>query len=68
MRGAAPRYRAPHPCPERQPKAANAFENAYASWAMEQSWIRVEFTRGTDRVSVFCAWHDGPPHGEIGDY
>ncbi|MGW3267707.1 hypothetical protein [Streptomyces sp. NPDC001056] len=28
----------------------------------------LEFTRGTDRVSVFCTWHDGPPHVEIGDY
>jgi hypothetical protein len=28
----------------------------------------VEFSRGTDRVSVFCTWHDGPPHVEVGNY
>ncbi|MFI9251506.1 hypothetical protein [Streptomyces sp. NPDC053069] len=41
-------------------------------WSMQvwktQTWIRVEFSRGTDRVSVFCAWHDGPPHVEVGSY
>ncbi len=41
-------------------------------WSMQvwktETWIRVEFTRGTDRVSVFCTWHDGPPHVEIGNY
>ncbi|MEU3343605.1 hypothetical protein ABZ723_01100 [Streptomyces sp. NPDC006700] len=41
-------------------------------WSMQvwktETWIRVEFTSGTDRVSVICAWHDGPPHVEIGDY
>ncbi|OIK23952.1 hypothetical protein [Streptomyces malaysiense] len=43
-----------------------------AGWSMQvwktQTWIRVEFSRGTDRVSVFCTWHDGPPHVEIGTY
>ncbi|MEU3028231.1 hypothetical protein ACPCBC_15965 [Streptomyces incarnatus] len=43
-----------------------------AGWSMQVwrtgTWIRVEFSRGTDRVSVFCAWHDGPPHVEIGTY
>ncbi|MFJ9924566.1 hypothetical protein ACIRU5_00900 [Streptomyces misionensis] len=43
-----------------------------AGWSMQvwktPSWIRVEFSRGTDRVSVFCTWHDGPPHVEIGSY
>ncbi|MFJ5529229.1 hypothetical protein [Streptomyces sp. NPDC093261] len=43
-----------------------------ASWSMQvwktESWIRVEFTSGTARVSVFCTWHDGPPHVEIGNY
>ncbi|MFH8340384.1 hypothetical protein [Streptomyces sp. AM6-12] len=43
-----------------------------AGWSMQvwktQTWIRVEFSRGTDRVSVFCAWHDGPPHVDIGTY
>ncbi|MER6030329.1 hypothetical protein [Streptomyces sp. NPDC001851] len=41
-------------------------------WSMQvwktETWIRVEFSRGTDRVSVFCTWHDGPPHVEIGTY
>lgn len=43
-----------------------------AGWSMQvwktESWIRVEFTSGADRVSVFCTWHDGPPHVEIGNY
>ncbi|MFY4723259.1 hypothetical protein [Streptomyces sp. LaBMicrA B280] len=43
-----------------------------AGWSMQVwktgTWIRVEFSRGTDRVSVFCTWHDGPPHVEIGTY
>ncbi|MEU2713417.1 hypothetical protein [Streptomyces sp. NPDC007205] len=41
-------------------------------WSMQvwktSTWIRVEFTKGTDRVSVMCTWHDGPPHVEIGNY
>ncbi|GGS46788.1 hypothetical protein [Streptomyces cinerochromogenes] len=41
-------------------------------WAMQvwktESWIRVEFSRGADRVSVFCTWHDGPPRVEVGTY
>lgn len=41
-------------------------------WSMQvwktESWIRVEFTSGADRVSVFCTWHDGPPRVEIGSY
>ncbi|MFD3502763.1 hypothetical protein ACFWWT_44265 [Streptomyces sp. NPDC058676] len=41
-------------------------------WSMQvwktESWIRVEFSSGTDRVSVFCTWHDGPPRVEIGTY
>jgi hypothetical protein len=41
-------------------------------WSMQvwktESWIRVEFTSGADRVSVFCTWHDGPPRVEIGTY
>ncbi|MDT0475609.1 hypothetical protein ABZ682_03935 [Streptomyces griseoviridis] len=43
-----------------------------AGWSMQvwktESWIRVEFTAGADRVSVFCTWHDGPPRVEIGTY
>ncbi|MET9405483.1 hypothetical protein ABZX90_06800 [Streptomyces sp. NPDC002935] len=42
------------------------------AWSMQvwktESWIRVEFSSGADRVSVFCTWHDGPPHVEIGTY
>jgi hypothetical protein len=41
-------------------------------WSMQvwktQTWIRVEFAKDTDRVSVFCTWHDGPPHVEVGTY
>ncbi|CAL9554712.1 hypothetical protein [Streptomyces sp. Tu 3180] len=43
-----------------------------AGWSMQvwktETWIRVEFTSGADRVSVFCTWHDGPPRVEIGNY
>ncbi|MDF3148569.1 MULTISPECIES: hypothetical protein [unclassified Streptomyces] len=43
-----------------------------AGWSMQvwktQTWIRVEFGAGADRVSVFCTWHDGPPRVEIGNY
>lgn len=43
-----------------------------AGWSMQvwktETWIRVEFASGADRVSVFCTWHDGPPHVEIGTY
>ncbi|SOD86368.1 hypothetical protein [Streptomyces sp. Ag109_G2-15] len=41
-------------------------------WSMQvwktETWIRVEFGSGADRVSVFCTWHDGPPHVEVGTY
>jgi hypothetical protein len=41
-------------------------------WSMQtwktETWIRVEFTSGTNKVSVICTWHDGPPHVEIGNY
>jgi hypothetical protein len=43
-----------------------------AGWSMQlwktETWIRVEFGRGADRVSVFCTWHDGPPRVEVGTY
>ncbi|SDC04244.1 hypothetical protein [Streptomyces prasinopilosus] len=43
-----------------------------AGWSMQvwktESWIRVEFTSGAERVTVFCTWHDGPPRVEIGTY
>ncbi|MET8246231.1 hypothetical protein ABZV31_18485 [Streptomyces sp. NPDC005202] len=41
-------------------------------WSMQvwktETWIRVEFTSGANRVSVICTWHDGPPHVEVGNY
>ncbi|KOV59226.1 hypothetical protein [Streptomyces sp. MMG1121] len=41
-------------------------------WSMQvwktDTWIRVEFSKDTARVSVFCTWHDGPPHVEVGNY
>ncbi|MFF9759314.1 hypothetical protein ACF1G4_07115 [Streptomyces caelestis] len=43
-----------------------------AGWSMQvwktETWIRVEFSSGADRVTVFCTWHDGPPRVEIGTY
>jgi hypothetical protein len=33
-------------------------------WKTE-SWIRVEFASGADRVTVFCTWHDGPPRVDV---
>ncbi|MFC9288612.1 hypothetical protein [Streptomyces sp. NPDC057052] len=43
-----------------------------AGWSMQvwktESWIRVEFASGADRVSVFCTWQDWPPRVEIGTY
>ncbi|MFD9000515.1 hypothetical protein ACFV0T_05940 [Streptomyces sp. NPDC059582] len=43
-----------------------------SGWSMQvwttESWIRVEFSSGADRVSVFCTWHDGPPRVEVGTY
>ncbi|MCI3276541.1 hypothetical protein [Streptomyces cylindrosporus] len=41
-------------------------------WSMQtwktDTWIRVEFTSGTDKVSVICTWHDGPPRVDVGNY
>jgi cytoskeletal protein RodZ len=41
-------------------------------WSMQvwktETWIRVEFASGADRVSVFCTWHDSAPRVEIGTY
>ncbi|KUO20142.1 hypothetical protein [Streptomyces dysideae] len=43
-----------------------------AGWSMQvwktETWIRVEFASGADRVSVFCTWHDSAPRVEIGNY
>jgi hypothetical protein len=41
-------------------------------WSMQvwktESWIRVEFASGADRVSVFCTWLDSAPRVEVGTY
>ncbi|RAJ82936.1 MULTISPECIES: hypothetical protein [unclassified Streptomyces] len=43
-----------------------------AGWSVQvwkqTTWIRVEFTSGTDKVSVFCTWHDHKPSVEVADY
>ncbi|MFF3844671.1 hypothetical protein [Streptomyces sp. NPDC002328] len=43
-----------------------------AGWSMQvwktQSWIRVDFASGADRVTVFCTWHDGPPRVDVSTY
>jgi hypothetical protein len=43
-----------------------------SGWSMQvwktETWIRVEFASGADRVSVFCTWHDSAPRVEINDY
>ncbi|MEU3789061.1 hypothetical protein AB0F07_04565 [Streptomyces fructofermentans] len=43
-----------------------------SGWSMQvwktETWIRVEFSSGADRVSVFCTWHDSAPRVEINDY
>ncbi|MEV0441776.1 hypothetical protein AB0I84_24410 [Streptomyces spectabilis] len=41
-------------------------------WSMRvwkaPAWIRVEFTSGADRVSVFCTWHDHAPRVDVTAY
>ncbi|MFJ9627646.1 hypothetical protein ACIRU8_08130 [Streptomyces sp. NPDC101175] len=57
------------------------FDPAYVSlvsatpgtgWSMQvwktDSWLRVEFTKGTAKVSVICTWHDGAPRVDVGNY
>ncbi|WP_338696802.1 hypothetical protein V2W30_14695 [Streptomyces sp. Q6] len=43
-----------------------------AGWSVQvwkqTTWIRVEFTSGTQKVSVFCTWHDHKPTVEIAEY
>ncbi|MFF6999357.1 hypothetical protein ACFY93_31070 [Streptomyces sp. NPDC008313] len=43
-----------------------------AGWSMQvwktETWIRVEFGSGADRVSVFCTWHDSAPRVDINTY
>ncbi|MFD4631417.1 hypothetical protein ACFVYR_21410 [Streptomyces sp. NPDC058284] len=37
------------------------------TWKQDK-WVRVEFTGGAARVSVFCTWHDTAPRVEINKY
>ncbi|MFJ9560530.1 hypothetical protein ACIRQQ_10875 [Streptomyces fuscichromogenes] len=41
-------------------------------WSMQvwktETWIRIEFSRSTDRVSVFCTWHDSAPQVQVETY
>ncbi|QEV18229.1 hypothetical protein [Streptomyces alboniger] len=43
-----------------------------AGWSVQtwkqDTWIRVEFTAGADKLSVFCTWHDTAPRVEINTY
>ncbi|PSM43798.1 hypothetical protein C6Y14_09305 [Streptomyces dioscori] len=43
-----------------------------SGWSMQvwktETWIRVEFSSGADRVSVFCTWHDSAPRVEVNTY
>ncbi|MFS8202553.1 hypothetical protein ACLVWQ_28165 [Streptomyces sp. CWNU-52B] len=43
-----------------------------SGWSMQvwktETWIRVDFSSGADRVSVFCTWHDSAPRVEINEY
>ncbi|MGW6055818.1 hypothetical protein [Streptomyces sp. NPDC055189] len=43
-----------------------------AGWSVQvwkqDTWIRVEFTSGAEKVSVFCTWHDHAPAVEINEY
>ncbi|MFM9556060.1 hypothetical protein ACKI19_27650 [Streptomyces caniscabiei] len=41
-------------------------------WSMQvwktETWIRVDFAAGADRVSVFCTWHDSAPRVDVQDF
>lgn len=43
-----------------------------AGWSVQvwkqDTWIRVEFSAGAARVSVFCTWHDHAPSVDINKY
>jgi len=43
-----------------------------SGWSIQvwktETWIRIEFASGADRVSVFCTWHDSAPRVEVGTY
>ncbi|MBW5425663.1 hypothetical protein GKQ77_29575 [Streptomyces sp. BG9H] len=43
-----------------------------AGWSVQtwkqDKWIRVEFTAGAEKLSVFCTWHDTAPRVQINTY
>ncbi|GHE27487.1 hypothetical protein GCM10017771_42180 [Streptomyces capitiformicae] len=43
-----------------------------SGWSMQvwktETWIRVEFASGADRVTVFCTWHDSAPRVAVQTY
>ncbi|MFJ2832038.1 hypothetical protein ACIPC1_31505 [Streptomyces sp. NPDC087263] len=40
-----------------------------SGWSMQvwktETWIRVEFSSGVDRLTVFCTWHDSAPQVQV---
>ncbi|MFC9845394.1 hypothetical protein [Streptomyces sp. NPDC127595] len=40
-----------------------------SGWSMQvwktETWIRVEFSSGVDRLTVFCTWHDSAPRVQV---
>jgi hypothetical protein len=60
----------PGATPSKAPSTVKATPGA--GWSMQvwktETWIRVEFGAGADRVTVFCTWHDGPPHVQVLTY
>ncbi|MPY49840.1 hypothetical protein FPZ41_15200 [Streptomyces sp. K1PN6] len=43
-----------------------------SDWSMQvwktETWIRVQFASGAERVSVFCTWHNSAPRVDIETY
>jgi hypothetical protein len=43
-----------------------------SGWSMQvwktESWIRVDFAAGSDRVSVSCTWHDSAPRVDVQNF
>ncbi|MDX3642224.1 hypothetical protein [Streptomyces sp. MB09-02B] len=43
-----------------------------SGWSMQvwktETWIRVDFAAGADRVSVFCTWHDSAPRVDVQNF
>ncbi|MEU9343004.1 hypothetical protein AB0D74_17545 [Streptomyces sp. NPDC048278] len=41
-------------------------------WSMQvwktETWIRIQFSKSADRVSVFCTWHDSAPQVQVETY